>query len=114
MNSVTSLQLLFDSMDLDQDFTPKSMFTLTQTQRQYAVTQELIFKPVSKPEWWDSQTGFFCFVKYNNMSAPVRFLRDGINSLILDNANANIPEAFVPLVVSEERCASGWVSVVST
>ena len=94
MNSVTSLQLLFDSMELDQDFTPKSMFTLNQIQRQYAVTQELIFKPESKPDWWDSQTGLFCFAKYNNMSAPVRFLRDGINSLILDNANANIPEAF--------------------
>ena len=94
MNSVTSLQLLFDSMELDQDFTPKSMFTLNQIQRQYAVTQELIFKPESKPDWWDSQTGLFGFVKYNNMSAPVGFLRDGINSLILDNANANIPEAF--------------------
>lgn len=107
MNSVTSLQLLFDSMDLDQDFTPKSMFTLTQTQRQYAVTQELIFKPVSKPEWWDSQTGFFCFAKYNNMSAPVRFLRDGINSLILDNANANIPEAFGTLDIIEEQFPIG-------
>ena len=94
MNSVTSLQLLFDSMELDQDFTPKSMFTLNQIQRQYAITQELIFKPESKPDWWDSQTGLFGFVKYNNMSAPVGFLRDGINSLILDNANANIPEAF--------------------
>ena len=94
MNSVTSLQLLFDSMELDQDFTPKSMFTLNQIQRQYAITQELIFRPESKPDWWDSQTGFFCFAKYNNMSAPVGFLRDGINSLILDNANANIPEAF--------------------
>ena len=71
------------------------------------VHDELIFKPVSKPEWWDSQTGFFCFAKYNNMSAPVRFLRDGINSLILDNANANIPEAFGTLDIIEEQFPIG-------
>lgn len=101
LNSVTSLQLLFDSMDLDQDFTPKSMFTLNQTQRQYAVTQEVIFRPDKVREWWDSQTGFFGFAKKNRMSAPVTFLEDGIKSLILDNANAGIPDSFGELDIQE-------------
>ena len=103
LNSVTSLQLLFDSMDLDQDFTPSSMFTLNQIQRQYAVTQEIIFRPENGPEWWDSQTGFFAFAKRNRMSAPVVFLEDGIRTLILDNANAGIPDAFGELDIFEDE-----------
>lgn len=103
LSSVTSIQLLFDSMDLDQDFTTASMFTLNQTQRQYAATQELIFRPEKGPSWWTSQTGFFAFVKKNRMSAPVVFLEDGIRTLILDNANAGIPDSFGELGIMEDN-----------
>lgn len=92
LNSVTSLQLLADEMILDQDFTVKSMFTLKQQQKEGTLTQELILRPEAgwRKPWWNWQTGFFGFAKYNAMSAPVRFKKDGINELILANANAGI------------------------
>lgn len=102
LSSVTSLQTLFDSMDMDQDFTPSSMFTLNQTQRQVALTQEFILRPRKHPDWWDSQTGVFGMAKLNRMGAPVRFLQDGIKSLILDNANAGIPKEFGELDFLED------------
>ena len=101
ISSVTSFQTLFDSMDMDQDFTPKSMFTLNQIQEQIAFTQEFIFKPKTHTVWWDSQTGLFAMVKLNKMSAPVRFLKDGIKSLILDNANSGIPQELGRLNIQE-------------
>lgn len=101
ISSVTSFQTLFDSMDMDQDFTPKSMFTLNQIQEQVAFTQEFIFKPKTHTVWWDSQTGLFAMVKLNKMSAPVRFLKDGIKSLILDNANSGIPQELGRLNIQE-------------
>lgn len=103
ISSVTSFQTLFDSMDMDQDFTPKSMFTLNQIQEQVAFTQEFIFKPKTHAVWWDSQTGLFAMVKLNKMSAPVRFLKDGIKSLILDNADSGIPQELGRLNIQEEN-----------
>lgn len=103
ISSVTSFQTLFDSMDMDQDFTPKSMFTLNQIQEQVAFTQEFIFKPKTHTVWWDSQTGLFAMVKLNKMSAPVRFLKDGIKSLILDNVNSGIPQELGRLNIQEEN-----------
>ena len=103
LSSVTSIQLLFDSMDLDQDFTSQSMFTLNQSQRQGAVTQEVILRPESHPSWWNSQTGVFASVKFNRMSAPVRFLQDGIRTLILDNANEHIPDELGKLSIYEKN-----------
>lgn len=101
LSSVTSVQALFDSMDMDQDFTPESMFTLNQTQKQVALTQELIARPKKHPAWWNSQTGLFVMAKLNRMSAPVRFLEDGIKSLILDNANSGIPQELGKLDILE-------------
>ena len=102
LSSVTSVQALFDSMDMDQDFTPRSMFTLNQTQRQGALTQEFIARPKRHPVWWNRQTGVFAVVKLNRMSAPVRFLGDGIKSLILDNANSGIPQELGKLNILED------------
>lgn len=108
LSSVSALQLLFDRMDMDQDFTTRSMFTLAQIQREGALTQEIILRPKKewKKDWWDWQSGVFAFLKYNRMSAPVNFKSDGIHDLILGNANANIPEGVsggmdAPLAIRE-------------
>ena len=103
LNSVTSVQMLFDSMNMDQDFTPESIFTLNQTQKQFAATQELILKLSDLPDWWDSQTGVFLMAKLNRVSAPVDFLEGGIKSLILDNANSGIPADLGRLDILEDR-----------
>jgi outer membrane receptor protein involved in Fe transport len=109
LNSISALQLLFDRMDMDQDFTPRSMFTLSQIQREGALTQEFVLRPKEswRASWWDWQSGAFAFYKYNRMSAPVNFKRDGIDDLILGNANANIPEDIAggwekPLAIKED------------
>lgn len=119
LSSVTSIQALFDSMEMDQDFSPASMFTLNQKQRQGAATQEFIFRPRNHANWWNSQTGVFGMLKLNSMCAPVRFLCDGIKSLILDNANAGIPQELGTLDILEDnfliandfRIKSGDISV---
>ena len=98
LNSVTSLQFLADDMEMDQDFTVRSMFTLRQTQMEGALTQELILKPEAswRKPWWNWQTGFFGFAKYHDMSAPVRIQQDGLQDLILANANSGIQSVFGP------------------
>ncbi len=87
LSSVTSLQFLADRMDLDQDFTPRSMFTLIQSQREIAATQEVILKPRDgwRTGWWTWQTGIYGFYRHNSMSAPVTMKEDGIDNLILGN-----------------------------
>lgn len=114
LNSISALQVLLDRMDLDQDFTDRSMFTLAQIQREGALTQELVLKPQDgwKTEWWNWQSGVFAFWKFNRMSAPVRFKQDGINDLILGNANAGIPEDVAggydaPLAIREQAFPIG-------
>ena len=114
LSSISALQMLFDRMDLDQDFTPRSMFTLSQIQREGALTQEFVLRPKDgwKKDWWDWQSGAFAFWKFNRMSAPVRFKEDGISDLILGNANNNIPEEVsggydAPLAIKENTFPIG-------
>lgn len=101
LSSMTSIQLLYDEMTLDQDFTSNSMFTLSQRQHQGAVTEEIVLKIDKGPQWWSSQTGLFGFYKRNNLAAPVTFLQDGIDNLILANANANIPSRVGQIAIEE-------------
>lgn len=92
LSGTTSYQYLDDRMQMDQDYLPLSYFTLVQAQKEHAVSQELTLRPDKKEkksyEWLlGVQVGY----KHNKMTAPVTFLRDGIDSLILKNAN----QAFV-------------------
>lgn len=84
--STTSYQYLDDKMVLDQDFLPLPIFTLEQAKRQHDVTEELILRSRSAtPYQWIC--GTMLFYKNQQMSAPVEFLEEGINGLILDNIN---------------------------
>ena len=114
LNSISAIQVLLDRMDMDQDFTERSMFTLAQIQREGALTQEIVLKPKQgwKKDWWDWQSGAFAFYKHNGMSAPVTFKRNGIEDLILHNANSNIPEDVAggydaPLAIMEDSFLIG-------
>lgn len=86
-----SLQLLADNMRMDQDYTERSIFTLQQRQLSGAHTVEILLRPTDKSAVWQPTTGFFGFYKLNRLSAPVLFKREGIEELILNNANKNIP-----------------------
>ncbi len=93
ISSTTSYQYTDDDMMLDQDFTPASMFTLRQQQREHGVTQEFVLR-TNGDSPWQSTSGLFGFYKGLKMEAPVTLKRDGIEELILDNANKGIQMMF--------------------
>lgn len=93
-SSATSYQYLDDVMTLDQDFTPRSMFTMQQCQREHTITEEIVIRNADRTERWQWISGVFAFAKWLDMSSPVTFKRDGIEQLILHNANKNISTIF--------------------
>ena len=86
-SSVTSWQFLDDKMTLDQDFTANNMFTMQQAQKEHTITQDLVFKNNGEHKRWQWLTGLTLFYKNMKMDAPVRFKKDGIDGLILNNIN---------------------------
>ena len=94
LQSTTSIQYLGDVMTLDQDFTPKSMFTLQQQQRETSITEDIVIRNADTSERWQWLCGIFGFAKWLDMSSPVTFKRDGIDELILGNINSGINTVF--------------------
>ena len=93
LSASLSWQMLDDLMELDNDFTPKSYFRLAQAQHEHGVTAEVLLRGTSGSRWrW--LAGSFLFGKWLRMNAPVTFLPDGIDELIVANANAGIATAF--------------------
>ena len=88
--STTSYQFMHDRMRMDQDFTPKSLFTLRQEQHEHALTEDLVLRTADKSRRWQWITGAYAFYKQIDMEAPVTFLQDGINDLILGNMPAQL------------------------
>ena len=97
----TSVQILSDDMHMDQDYTDRSVFTLQQKQLSGAGTMELTFRRADDNAIWKPQTGLFSFHKRNSLYAPVVFKRDGIETLILNNANSHIPAEIGQLAISD-------------
>ena len=98
-----SLQLLADDMHMDQDYTPQSIFTLQQEELSGAATMEVTVRRADAGAQWQPQTGLFSFYRLNRLSAPVTFKRDGIESLILNNANSHIPTDIGYLTITDDR-----------
>ncbi len=94
LSSATSYQFLDDCMTLDQDFSTKSMFTMQQMQREHVVTEDIVLRNKSGNSRWEWLTGLFAFGKWLDMSSPVTFKRDGIDELILANANRGLHTVF--------------------
>lgn len=94
LSSVTSYQYLDDTMTLDQDFSPRSMFTMQQMQREHTITEEIVLRNAERNDSWQWLSGAFLFAKWLDMSSPVRFKEDGINELILGNINKGIHSVF--------------------
>ena len=95
--SITGYQYSDDDMRLDNDFLPLDYFTLGQTLREHAVTEDLVIR--SRDDRFSGQLqaavngrynwlfGLFGFYRSGTMAAPVAFKRQGIEDLILANAN---------------------------
>ena len=92
LSSITSYQYLDDNMTLDQDFTVKDFFTLTQARREHAVTQDLIARSHERSEGYNWLTGISGFYRRYRMDAPVTFYDYGIYQLIEKHVNDAIPE----------------------
>lgn len=90
VSSTTGYQYLNDKMNLDQDFTALSIFTLTQKQKQHAITQEIAFRSstAKKLQWVAGIYGFYQDLKTD---APVTFKEDGIRLLITNMIPPSAP-----------------------
>ncbi len=99
----SSIQILSDDMKMDQDYTPRSIFTLRQRQDSGAGTLEAMLRPSVTTGSWTPLSGVFTFLRGQKIAAPVDFLRDGIETLILDNANRNIPASIGQLEIADDH-----------
>lgn len=86
VSSITSVQYLEDNMTLDQDFLPDPYFTLTQKQKEWAVTEDVVFRG-EKGSVYKWLAGCFGFYKGIDMTAPVVFGDKGIADLIEKHRN---------------------------
>lgn len=89
-SSTTGYQFTHDRMCIDNDFTPASLFTLVQEQHEHALTEDLVLRTGDGSRRWQWITGAYGFYKSLAMNAPVTFLQDGIDQLILAGANKGI------------------------
>lgn len=89
-----SYQFMHDDMLMDNDYTPADIFTLNQKQDMHNVTADALLRAPKPCEWYEWTLGASCFMKSNDMQAPVVFMRQGIDELILANANNGIQSAF--------------------
>jgi outer membrane receptor protein involved in Fe transport len=80
------------------------MFTLRQRQREHVVTQEVVVRSTAPRRAWQWLSGLFGFYRSLDMRSPVVFKRDGIDELILANANRGIHTVFpdADLLIREE------------
>lgn len=80
LSAVTGFQFLKDRMHMDQDFTEKELFSLTQKQYSKTLSEEITFK--SKPSArWQWTTGFSGLYQWLKTQAPVGFYRDNMASM---------------------------------
>lgn len=81
LNVSVAHQYFDDEMNIDQDFSPKSIFTLQQNQKQNMLNGEAVIKSISQDnyKWLVGVNGFFQRV---DMSAPVSFREDGVTDFL--------------------------------
>ncbi|MDY6300947.1 MAG: TonB-dependent receptor [Bacteroidales bacterium] len=92
LSSITSYQYLDDNMTLDQDFTVRDYFTLTQARSEHAVTQDFIARSHEKASGYNWLMGASGFFRRYRMDAPVTFYDYGIAQLIEKHFNDALPE----------------------
>ena len=90
VTSVTSLQYLDDCMNLDQDFMPLDYFTLEQSRREWAFSEDLFTRGSRGAYSWLG--GVYAFYKSTHMEAPVTFKDTGISRLIEAHRNDINPD----------------------
>ena len=82
LTSNTGYQWLSDAMWMDQDFTPESIFTINQRQRQHAVNQELTLRSADTERRYQWSVGAFAFYNHLTTDGDVLFKEDGIRGIL--------------------------------
>lgn len=90
---ITGYQYLRDHMEMDQDFSPRDIFTLQQRQRSNTLSEEIVLKAADDRRRWQWTTGAFGFYQWLDTEAPVLFKRQGIEEIIEANANSAFPSS---------------------
>lgn len=95
LSSTTAYQYLRDDMQMDQDYTEKSVFTLHQKQKQYAWSEEVAIRSNDRRNY---QWSFGAYGFYNSLKTdgPVMFKEDGLKDVLqkaFDDLLANNPRA---------------------
>ncbi|MBE6311788.1 MAG: TonB-dependent receptor [Bacteroidales bacterium] len=81
VTSTTSFQYLNDKMRMDQDFSPDSIFRLTQCQNSKSLTQEFTFRSTGKKPY-QHVCGVMGFAKWNEVDAPMTLYQTGFRTLV--------------------------------
>ncbi len=92
VNSNTGYQYLNDEMYMDQDYSPRSVFSILQEQNQHSISQEITFKS-DKKDRYNWVVGAFGFYDYRKVSTPVALKEDGVAMLQdkLNKGTASMP-----------------------
>ena len=81
LSSTTGHQYFKDDMKMDQDFSPLSIFTLNQKQKQNAFSEELAIKSNTRNNYqWSF--GLYGFYDDLHTDGPVDFKEDGIKTVL--------------------------------
>jgi len=91
--SITSFQMLRDSMQMDQDLLSDDIYKLTQIQRNKTITQDFLLKS-RRPGRWQWITGVTGSFLHSSIKAPVDFRQDGVamlNQMVNQMAGVNMP-----------------------
>ncbi|MDU1891952.1 MAG: TonB-dependent receptor [Dysgonomonas sp.] len=81
INSTTGYQYLNDDMNMDQDYTPLSLFQINQKQRQNSLSQEITVKSRENSDYQWSFGGYG-FYDYLNNTPPVYMMKDGVQRFL--------------------------------
>lgn len=80
LHSTTGFQYLKDNMLMDQDYTPKSVFSINQKQKQQSVSQEFTLKSDAQGDYrW--VVGAFGFYNSHEVDTPVALKEDAITAM---------------------------------
>lgn len=94
LSSITGHQYFKDDMKMDQDFSPRSVFTLNQKQKQNAFSEELAIKSNTKQNYqWSF--GLYGFYDDLHTDGPVTFKEDGMQDIfqkVFDDLKKNNPK----------------------
>lgn len=95
VHSTTGYQFLKDDMRMDQDYTPRSVFSIRQMQEQHSVSQEFTVKSDNRNRYrW--VLGAFGFYDHRVIDTPVAIKEDGME-IMQDHLDVAMEKSGAPL-----------------